>query len=230
MSEKQEKIKIDTLIISDIHLGGFSIRSKELLEILKKYNYKKLILNGDILDGLKFNRLNTTHWDILSRFRQLTASCEVVWVHGNHDARPAVLTQLLGIKVYKNYHLWKSSGKKFLAIHGHQFDKFLINNYMISHIVYGFYEILKRIDKKSKIAKYIKNNNKTWKRSSIDVAKKAIAFGQVLNVDYVFCGHTHKLLHQKKKNINYYNDASWDESPSGYITIKNSEVELHKID
>ncbi len=229
MPENKEKTKIDTLIISDIHLGGYGIRSKKLLEVLRKYDYKKLILNGDILNGLKFNRLNTAHWDILSKFRRLSAICEVIWVHGNHDARPSVLTKLLGIEVH-NYYIWKSNNKKFLAIHGHQFDKFLINNYIISHIIYGFYELLRRIDKKSKFTKYLKNNNKTWKRSSVDVAKKAIAFGQVMKVDYVFCGHTHKILHQKKKNINYYNAASWNESPSGYITIKDAKIELHKID
>ncbi len=230
MPENHEKIKIDTLIISDIHLGGFSIRAEALLKVLRKYEYKKLILNGDILNGLKFNRLNTAHWEILSKFRKLSASCEVVWVHGNHDARPAVLTQLIGIQVYKNYHLWESGGKKFLAIHGHQFDKFLINSYILSHVIYGLYNTLKRIDKKSKFTKYLKNNNKTWKRSSVDVAKKAIAFAQVMNVDYVFCGHTHKILHKERKNINYFNGGSWNESPSGYITINNSLVELHKID
>ncbi len=229
MLKDQEKIKIDTLIISDIHLGGFKIRTKELLKVLRKYEYKKLILNGDILNGLKLNRLNTEHWEVLSKFRKLTAICEVVWVHGNHDARPSVLTKLLGIKVY-NYYTWGSNDKKFLAIHGHQFDKFLINNYIISHIIYSLYNSLKLVDIKSKISKYLKKNNKTWKRSSVDVAKKAIAFAQVMNADYIFCGHTHKILEENKKNIHYYNDASWNESPSAYITITNGSVVLHKVD
>jgi len=229
MPNNQEKIKIDTLIISDIHLGGFKIRSKELLEVLKKYEYKKLILNGDILNGLKFNRLNTAHWEVLSKFRKLTATCEVVWVHGNHDARPSVLTKLLGIKVY-NYYIWESNNKKFLAIHGHQFDKFLIDNYILSHVIYSLYNFLKLVDIKSKIAKYLKDNNKTWKRSSVDVAKKAIAFARVMGVDCVFCGHTHKILEKNKKNINYYNDASWNESPSGYITISKAVVKMHRVD
>ena len=94
--DQKSKIKIDTLILSDIHLGSFSTRCKEVLEVLRKYEYKKLILNGDILDGLHFHRLNTAHWEILSKFRKLTATCEVVWVHGNHDAKPSVLSKLLG--------------------------------------------------------------------------------------------------------------------------------------
>ncbi len=229
MSENKEKIKIDTLIISDIHLGGFAVRSEKLLKILRKYEYKKLILNGDILNGLKFNRLNTAHWDVLSKFRKLTASCKVVWVHGNHDARPAVLTQLLGIKVYNNYYSWEENNKKFLALHGHQFDKFLINNYILSHLIYASYNILKRLDKNERFINYLKNNNKTWKRSSTAVAKKALQFAKIMNINFIFCGHTHKLLQQKKNNIYYYNTASWNESPSGYITIKNQQIKLHSI-
>jgi UDP-2,3-diacylglucosamine pyrophosphatase LpxH len=230
MPKNKEKIKIDTLIISDIHLGGFGVRSEALLKVLRQYEYKKLILNGDILNGLKFNRLNTAHWDVLSKFRKLTATCKVVWIHGNHDARPSVLTKLLGINVHNNYYLWKENNKKYLALHGHQFDKFLINNYILSHLIYGVYNIIKRVDKKSRFTKYLKNNNRTWKRSSIEVAKKAIQFAQVMNVDCVFCGHTHKILHKEKKDLHYYNGGSWNESPSGYITIKDNKIELHHID
>ncbi len=223
------KIKIDTLIISDIHLGCFSIRSTELLNVLDKYQYKKLILNGDILNGLNFNRLNTAHWNILSKLRHLTANCEIIWVHGNHDAQPDVLTKLLGIKVYKNHYIWKTNKQKFLAIHGHQFDKFLINNYLLSQFVYILYNLLKRIDKKEIITRYIKNNNKIWKRNSKIVAKKALRFARIMGAHYVFCGHTHKLHEQKKKNIYYYNTGSWNESPSGYITINHHNIKLHSI-
>lgn len=229
MDKKPEKIPIDTLIISDIHLGGFSTRCQELLLVLKKYNFKRLILNGDILNGLKFHRLSTAHWEVLSKLRRLTASCEVIWVRGNHDARPSVLSKLLGINVY-NHYTWRSQDKKFLAIHGHQFDKFLINNYILSHIAYFSYNFIRRIDHKDILSKYIKENNQSWKRGSQAVAEKAIQTARLLGVDYVFCGHTHKFLEFEKNGVHYINDASWNEKPSGYITIKDAIVELHQVE
>ncbi|PLX27227.1 UDP-2,3-diacylglucosamine diphosphatase [Candidatus Parcubacteria bacterium] len=195
---KNIKKKINTLIISDIHLGDSSTRCKEILSLLKKYSFKRLILNGDILDGLNFNRLHTKHWEILSKFRELSAKREVVWVLGNHDAPGHVLFKLLGIKVCHRYS-WIYNGKKFLAIHGHQFDKFLSNNYILSQIAFIFYDALKKIDKKRILVDYIKLHNKTWKRGSSEVAKGALRLAKLLKADYVFCGHTHKLLEKKKK-------------------------------
>lgn len=224
-----DKQKIDTLIISDTHLGDTTTRSDEILDVLRKYDYQRLILNGDILNGLKFNRLNTKHWEVLSKLRKLSATCEVVWVHGNHDASSEVLSNLLGLKVY-SYYQWKSNGLKFIAIHGHQFDLFLINNYILSQIAYKAYDFLKKFRLGRSIAHYLKDNNQTWKRNSRVVAKKAIQLARFKGVDFIFCGHTHKMMEKKKKNVIYINTASWNEKPSGFVTIKDKLVKLNKYD
>ena len=44
-----EAEKIDTLIVSDIHLGLDLSRPKKMLEAIDKYKFKRLILNGDII-------------------------------------------------------------------------------------------------------------------------------------------------------------------------------------
>ena len=116
------KISIDALIISDTHLGDGSTRCDEVLKVLDKYDFKTLILNGDILNGLSFKRLSSGHWNILSQFRKLSKNHQVVWIHGNHDASSDILSRLLGVAV-RNKFVWEAGGKKFLAIHGHQFDR-----------------------------------------------------------------------------------------------------------
>ncbi len=226
---KSNKIKTDTLIISDLHLGDRQTRCQEILELLDKYDYKKLILNGDILNGLRLQRLHTGHWKILSKLRRLSKNCEVIWVHGNHDAQPNILSQLLGIKIHNRY-LWQSGNKKYLAIHGHQYDLFLHNNYYISRLAYAFYSFLKWINPSGYLTDLIKNHSKTWQRDSLEVARGALQLGRRLGADHVFCGHTHKIYTTEDRGIKYYNTGSWNEKPSAYVIILGNNVTLNKVD
>ncbi|MFN4917762.1 MAG: hypothetical protein ACK5HH_09960, partial [Ignavibacteria bacterium] len=51
--EFEEAIEeVDTLIVSDIHLGSEVSRSKQLLDVIKQFQFKRLILNGDVFDDL----------------------------------------------------------------------------------------------------------------------------------------------------------------------------------
>lgn len=224
---ENSKIKIDTLIISDTHLGDKNVRCQEIFNLLKKYRFNKLILNGDIVDGLNFQRFHSEHWQILSFFRGLSKKCEVVWIHGNHDAAAKILSRLLGIKVYNKY-IWESNGKKFLAIHGHQFDRFIHNNIIISYVAFAVYKFLKRIDKTEMLINFIKRR-KTWLRNSLGVEHGAIKFSRTLGVDVVFCGHTHQIRHSKKAGIEYFNTGSWVEKPSNYVVIKEGKIDSFSV-
>ena len=50
--------EVDTIIVSDIHLGSEVSRSKQLLDTISHFDYKQLILNGDVFDDLNFKRLS----------------------------------------------------------------------------------------------------------------------------------------------------------------------------
>ena len=56
------KEKIDTLILSDIHFGSELCNAELLLEVLSRFKFKRLILNGDIFDhlNLEFEERNDT--------------------------------------------------------------------------------------------------------------------------------------------------------------------------
>ena len=217
------------MIISDSHLGDSTTRCRKLLGVIRKYEFRRLILNGDIVNGLHFQRFNSEHWDILSEFRKLSKQSEVIWVHGNHDAAANILSRLLGVKVVNKY-IWEENGKKFLAIHGHQFDRFLHNNMIISYVAFVTYRFLKRVDKTEFLVNLIRNRSKTWRRNSLDVARGALRLAQMLNCDYVFCGHTHQFYQSKKRGTEYFNSGCWVESPCGYITITANKVVVNQLD
>ena len=83
---------VDTIIVSDLHLGSSVSRGKRLLELLHAYTYRRLILNGDVFDDLNFKRLTKDDWRFLSYIRKMSnpkRGIDVVWVIGSHDGSVA---------------------------------------------------------------------------------------------------------------------------------------------
>jgi metallophosphoesterase superfamily enzyme len=62
----------DTLILSDLHLGGEMSRAREALRVLQENRYGRLILLGDIFADLNFARLKKEHWKFLGFIRKLS--------------------------------------------------------------------------------------------------------------------------------------------------------------
>src|SRR5215472_19334074 len=119
----------DTLILSDLHLGSEMSRAHDAIRVLKENRFRRLILLGDIFADLNFGRLTKEHWKFLGYIRKLSnpkRNIEVVWVEGNHDqGLTDVMSHLVGVKVYQEY-TWEYAGMRHLAIHGHQFDRFMV--------------------------------------------------------------------------------------------------------
>ncbi len=223
-----------TLIVSDVHLGSSVSRAKELEETLREWRFKKLILLGDIFDDLDFNRLTEEHWDLLSYIRELSRSesdVEVVWIKGNHDELLSrVASSFLGIEVHRE-RKWELRGKTHLAIHGHQFDRFLVNNKLLSDIASAFYLFLQKIDmEQQRFSRIVKRMSKRWLRLSEKVAGAAIRYGKRKGADVVFCGHTHLALEKHPNGIDYFNTGCWTDIPSTFATIdENGAIELHHV-
>ena len=48
--------KVNTVVISDVHLGTYGCQAKALLRYLKSIDPQRIILNGDIIDIWQFNK------------------------------------------------------------------------------------------------------------------------------------------------------------------------------
>ena len=169
--------KIDTLIVSDVHLGSEVSRAKNLLNVLKNHSFKRLILLGDIFDDLNFSNLEKDHWELLSYIQEFSnpkRNVEIVWVLGNHDELIfKVISHFIGIKVFREY-IWSYKNEKYLAIHGHQFDRFLVDNKFISDMASFIYRILQRFD--LRLSRFIKKASKRWLRLSEKIAQNAARY------------------------------------------------------
>ena len=221
--------KTHTLIISDFHLGSKVSRSGAVKDLLDNFEFKKLVLLGDIFESLDFDELSDDDWTLLTLITDLARKKKVRWVLGNHDKGLTRLFAILtNIKIYKHYR-WTYRGVKYLAIHGHQFDNFLVNNVILSTVVNQVYNFIQLVDYDDKrVSRFIKRSSKGWLRLSKKVAKRAILYARLQRVSVVFCGHTHKSMRMRRGNINYYNSGCWTDTPSTYITLSGKNVEIHK--
>jgi UDP-2,3-diacylglucosamine pyrophosphatase LpxH len=222
----------DTLILSDLHLGSEVSRAEEALRMLRANRFHRLILLGDIFSDLNFGRLTKPHWKFLSYIRKLSnpkRGVQVVWVEGNHDhGLSNVMSHLVGVKVYQEYR-WDFAGYRHLAIHGHQFDRFVVNNFLLSRLGSFFYLQLQKIDFKGKsFSRFLDRLNTRWLRLSSKVASGAIAHAGLRQADRVFCGHTHRALCRERDGVSYYNCGAWTDSHPTYLTIDSEGVRIHE--
>ena len=221
----------NTLILSDLHLGAETSHAREATALLKETRFQRLILLGDIFADLNFARLTKNHWKFLGYIRKLSnpkRGIEVVWVEGNHDHGLAtIMSHLVGVRVYQHY-TWGYRGLRHIAIHGHQFDGFQVNNLRLSRWGTSLYLQLQKLDFKSKpIARLIDRLNTRWMRMSSKVSAGAIAFARHHQAQRIFCGHTHQALRVEQDGISYYNSGGWVDSRLTYLTIDEMGVQIH---
>ncbi len=224
----------DTVILSDLHLGSEVSRARAALNTLKATAFRRLILLGDIFCDLNFRRLKKEHWQFLSYIRKLSnpkRDVEVVWVEGNHaHGLSEVMSHLVGVEVYQEYE-WSYRGVRHLAIHGHQFDRFLVNNRLLSTFFTACHERLQKVSfGQKRIVGFLERFDTVWLRMSSKVSAGALAHARTRNADRIFCGHTHEALHVSREGIEYFNTGSWTQPNATYITIDEEGVQIHEYD
>ena len=221
------------LILSDRHLGAETSHAREATSLLKESRFQRLILLGDIFADLNFARLTKEHWKFLGYIRKLSnpkRGIEVVWVEGNHDHGLAnIMSHLVGVRVYHQYQ-WEYRGLRHIAVHGHQFDGFQVNNLRLSRWGTSLYLQLQKLDFRNKpIVRLIDRVNTRWLRMSTKVSSGAIAFAKHREAQRIFCGHTHQALHVERDGISYYNSGGWVDSRLTYLTIDETGVQIHEF-
>ncbi len=117
---------LELAVLSDIHLGTYGCRADEVLQYLRSIKPKKLILNGDIVDGWQFKKKYwpVSHTKVLKEVLNLASKgTKVYYLPGNHDEvfRRFVGYKLGNIKV-ENKVVLDLDGKLAWFFHGDVFD------------------------------------------------------------------------------------------------------------
>lgn len=224
---------VHTLIISDVHLGTPLSRARNLVNFMAGTTFKRLILLGDIFDDNSFTKLTKDHWDLINHIVKLQTEegKEIIWIRGNHDGHMSkTISALIGVSICESFS-WRFGGKKFLAIHGDQFDRFPLKNSLLSKAASVMYSGIEYFGLgESPITVVFKSFRTTWMRFSKLVSERAAAYAFKENVDVIFCGHTHvpykKVFEKNGKQVTYYNTGCWTTSPSTYITLTGHDIKI----
>lgn len=204
---------MNTLLVSDIHLGSVKSNGKDLLKLLvqKWGTYDKLILVGDVFDDLNFKRIPKEQWELVSFLRGKSNDIEIIWIYGNHDEDTfEVLRNLLGISIHDDYELNYNS-TKFIIMHGHQLNPYYKIYQKVGNILTTLYSYIEKTDKlniRARFDQYFRDNIKKYALKYIDKNTK---------YNYIICGHSHIPGIEGR----YINTGSWVNSTRSYLTINN---------
>jgi len=144
--------KVRSVFLSDIHLGTRACQADRLLDFLREHPAEQTFLIGDIVDFWAMSRSinwspaqNTVVQKLLRRARH---GDRVVFIPGNHDE---VLRDYCGIvfgevEVVDELVHETADGRRFLLIHGDQFDQVTRHHRWVAVLGDHAYELLVRIN------------------------------------------------------------------------------------
>lgn len=227
-----QKRDIELVVISDVHLGTYGCRAKELLRYLKSVNPKKLILNGDFVDIWQFKKsyFPQSHLKVIKYILNLSLTdCEVVYITGNHDELLRKFSPMNFGKIkLVDKKVLDLDGKKAWIFHGDVFDSSIHHSKWIAKlggIGYDYLIMLNNVSnwflqkmgkEKYSFSKKIKNSVKKAVKFISDFEQVASEIAIENKFDYVICGHIHqpqkRVVTSKKGSCLYLNSGDWIEN------------------
>jgi UDP-2,3-diacylglucosamine pyrophosphatase LpxH len=242
------KLKVKTLIISDVHLGTPNCKIDEVNHLLKHVHCEKLILNGDIIDGWRLKRAGGwtkghTRFVRLVLKKLEKRDTRIVYLRGNHDD---VLTQFLplefgGIEIVEE-HVHETPRGRYLVLHGDVFDLITTRIPVLSHVGDVGYNLLLTLNR-------VYNRYRAWRGKEYYSLSKAIKARVKQAVNHVskfedalvdlarrqgcvgmICGHIHTPADKMLGGVHYLNSGDWVESLTGIVEHFDGRFEILAFD
>ena len=224
-----------TIWLSDIHLGSKGCKADFLLDFLKHHDSVYLYLVGDIVDGWQIKKSwywPQSHNDVIQKIlRKARKGTKVVYVPGNHDEalRDYLDIQVGGISVTEEAEHTTADGRRFLIMHGDQFDgvmqyaKWLAVlgdwAYTVMLTINHFFNIVRRKMGYSywSLSAYLKHKVKNAVNFISDYEDTLSNEAKRRGFDGVICGHIHKAEIRQLDGVLYCNDGDWVESCTALV-------------
>jgi UDP-2,3-diacylglucosamine pyrophosphatase LpxH len=227
-----EKRPVDVVVLSDVHLGTYGCRAKELVNYLKSITPNILILNGDIIDGWQFTKryFPVAHMMVIKEIIQfITNGTRVFYITGNHDEMMRRYTDIqMGNFTLTDKLVLEIDNKMTWIFHGDVFDNTTKGSARIlAKLGSSGYNLLIRFNR------FINFILKSLGRERVSISKRVMAevnkavskindFELIAaelaiekKYDYVICGHIHqpqkKVVETKNGKVTYLNSGDWVE-------------------
>lgn len=238
-------VKVRAIFLSDVHLGTRGCQAERLLEFLKSHEAEYLFLLGDIVDFWAMRRgvywspmQNTVIQKVLRRARH---GEKVILVPGNHDEalREHDGTDFGGIQVVHEYVHTAADGRRYLLIHGDEFDQVTRHHRWVALLGDIAYDALvrlngwlsrlrRRLNRPGywSLAGYAKRKVKTAVSFIFDFEDSVIHAVRERGLDGVICGHIHSAALRTEDRISYINCGDWVDSCSAVVEHLDGRMEL----
>jgi UDP-2,3-diacylglucosamine pyrophosphatase LpxH len=227
-----EKRPVDVVVLSDVHLGTYGCRAKELVNYLKSITPNILILNGDIIDGWQFTKryFPVAHMMVIKEIIQfITNGTRVFYITGNHDEMMRRYTDIqMGNFTLTDKLVLEIDSKMTWIFHGDVFDNTTKGGAkVLAKLGSSGYNLLIRFNRFINfILKFLGREKVSLSKRVMAGVNKAVSkindFELIAaelaiekKYDYVICGHIHqpqkKIVETKDGKVTYLNSGDWVE-------------------
>ena len=239
-----EPLRVRTLFLSDIHLGTRGCQAEALLEFLRVYDADRIYLVGDIVDGWRLKvrwHWPQAHNDLVQKLlRKARKGAEIVYLPGNHDEflRDFVGHTFGGVEILDRVVHETAGGKRYLVLHGDQFDLVVRHSRWLAllgdsayTIALGANTVLNRARRRLGLPYW---SLSAWAKLKVKNAVNYIGkFEDVLasearrhKVDGIICGHIHHAVLRDIDGVAYANTGDWVESCTALVEDYDGEIRL----
>ncbi len=230
--------------LSDLHLGTRSSRAQSLLGFLKIHDADTLYLVGDIFDGWALKRSwywNQHHNDVVQKLlRKARKGAQIVYIPGNHDEMVGQFTGMFfgGIEVKSQAVHTAADGRRFLVIHGHEFDGVVKSARWLQQLggtAYDWLVVLNQHYNRLRLllgypywslSAYIKQKTKRTLQYIDNFETLVLQRAQNEKLDGIVCGHIHQACIRDMSGVTYANCGDWVESCTALVEHYNGELEI----
>lgn len=230
VTKKQETLAYRTLFISDAHLGTRGCQAHLLLDFLKQCEAETIYLVGDMVDGWRLKSgwyWPQAHNDVVQKLlRRVRKGVRVIYIPGNHDEfmRDYLGLNFGGVEVKNQAIHATADGRRFLVIHGDQFDIVVRHARWLAYFGDWAYEMAlwsnTWFNKARRMLGLPYWSFSAWAKLRVKNAVNFIgAFEEALaaeaekqGADGVICGHIHHAAIRQIGEIVYVNTGDFVES------------------
>ncbi len=218
-------MRVKAIFLSDLHLGVRHCRIRQLQALLESISAEDIYLVGDVIDFQKLGgriALSDTTWKIIRSLSAKARDARIHYIVGNHDIVMNCFTGFdSGNLVIERSTSYAAAGKRYLVLHGDQFDAIVFNGKasFFGELIYAALVELNTLNdglrgmlgwSRATLSYSVKTNLSGAKRV-IDRFKGVVAsYARDRGFDGVICGHIHYA--EADAEAGYFNCGDWTEN------------------
>lgn len=230
--------------ISDVHLGTRHAQVGALLEFLRQVECRYLYLVGDIIDGWQLK--SKWHWRddhnvlIQKLLRKSRKETQIIYITGNHDEFLEEYLDLSfgSVQLAREVIHTAADGKRYLVLHGHQFDGLTQFNRLLEKVGTKLYDWIldfnlhfNRVRRRLgfgywSLAAFMKYKAKSAVKYVTEYEETMVQMARKHNVHGVICGHIHRAEIKLTGEVAYLNCGDWVESCTALVEDFDGNIQL----